>query len=748
MSGALYVYESVAIPKGAEVVAPGARHIFHIGAKDAYFFSVGPSEGRQIIREWRTGTKCGGGSGMLVEKQCRRLFQGDVPSPELEDGGRARDCRERERIAVRNRRQLQERLEEMFRRAEEEAVLSEEPSEFLARCGVVVQSDLIHKQNEGATRVDNLAGLFRTVARNYVIDVLGSRQFAAETQPGRAISTGGVFSNDLVRQNLAELLGIAITRPEYHQNVAAIGAARKAMEEGNTFVLDLAQLDRVAEHSRKNRTFAPPLADSLAGVHEKSEDLDGQISPGTEVVLGIDGGSTTTKGALVEISTGRLLDKLYIKTHGNPEESLKRVLRYLSRHKDNVIIKGTGATGSARKLYEKILLSKKKARELTEVGVTLTDRITDEITCHALGVKHCNPEIDTIFEVGGQDMKFTSFAKDGTVKEAKMNYSCQAGSGQTLENMADVINLDVESTLQEAALRAKRVPIIDSTCGVFMEMDENRLISEGFSREEIAAAILRGTAASYYYKFVGGAQHAGEKCSAQGGPALGKAFLAALAQVAEKPVEAYPHREMFGAWGQALDIIKYIKQLDEQGTAHETAFRGWEIVDMPFAKRKVRCRDLFGERSCGVRDCQLEVFSIEDDEIITGGFCPLGNSEAVKKPKTNYVDRYHKIYEKHFRIQGCVQTELASAKPDAPTVGIKRSMATVGEKGIWSAALFRKLGFYPVVSPRSNSDIAKIGVDHSRTEFCIARKLATGHASVLNDDPGIEYLFNPSFIET
>jgi len=47
------------------------------------------------------------------------------------------------------------------------------------------------------------------------------------------------------------------------------------------------------------------------------------------------------------------------------------------------------------------------------------------------------------------------------------------------------------------------VPIIDSTCGVFMEMDENRLIAEGFTKQEIAAAIVRGTAASYYYKFVG-----------------------------------------------------------------------------------------------------------------------------------------------------------------------------------------------------------------------------------------------------
>lgn len=747
LKGAIYVYDSVAIPKGAEVIAPQSRLVFHIGAKDAYFFHLGVAGGRQVIREWRTGTKCGGGSGMLIEKQCRRLFQGDVPSPELEETAGITDPSKREAVAIRNRLRLQKRVEQMFRRAGQEAGQSEEPSEFLARCGVVVQSDLIHKQNEGATRVDNLAGLFRTVARNYVIDVLGSTEFSSAAEPGHAISTGGVFSTDLVRANLEDLLGLTIVRPEHHQNVAAAGAALKAMEERDCFVLDLKELEKVAEHSRKNRVFAPPLNDSLSRVHDKSEQLAGEIPPGTEVVLGIDGGSTTTKGALVEIETGRLLDKLYIKTHGNPEESLKRVLRYLSRHKENVVIKGVGATGSARKLYEKVLLSKKKAQQITGCGRFPTDRITDEITCHALGVKHCNPEIDTIFEVGGQDMKFTSFAADGTVKEAKMNYSCQAGSGQTLENMADVINLDVENTLQEAALRAGRVPIIDSTCGVFMEMDENRLIAEGFSRDEIAAAVLRGTAASYYYKFVGGAQHVGRKCSAQGGPALGKAFLAALAQVTEGVVEAYPHREMFGAWGQALDIIQHIRQLEAEGKEHGTAFRGWEIVDMPFQKRRVPCRELFGQRSCGTRDCQLEVFHIEDDEIITGGFCPLGNSEAVKKPKTNYVDRYHRIYEKHFRKQGCLQSDLTSITATGPTVGIKRSMATLAEKGIWSAALLRNLGFYPVVSPRSNSGIAKTGVDNSRTEFCIARKLATGHAAILNEDPAIEYLFNPSFIE-
>ncbi|MHC4495263.1 MAG: BadF/BadG/BcrA/BcrD ATPase family protein, partial [Planctomycetota bacterium] len=652
MDGVTYVFDSVAIPKGAETADPQARYVVHIGAKDSYFFHLKRINTEKVIQEWRTGTKCGGGSGTLIEKQCRRLFEGEVPNPELGDTASASNADEKERIRIENRARLQTRLEEMFCRARKEGERSAEPSEFLARCGVVIQSDLIHKQNEGATREDNLAGLFRTVARNYKIDVLGARQLDGSENSHGAIATGGVFANDLIRESLEKFLGISIERSQHYHNIAAIGAAVKGMEQGNDFVFTIEQLEAVAAHGRENRKFAPALSASLEKVHEGSQSLTDEIPPGTEVVLGIDGGSTTTKGALVEVGTGKLLDKLYIKTHGNPEESLKNVLKYLARHRDKVIIKGVGATGSARKLYEKILVSKKKSDELADSGTEITDRVTDEITCHALGIKHCNPDVDTIFEVGGQDMKFTSFAADGTVKEAKMNYSCQAGSGQTLENMADIVNLDVENSLQEAALNAERVPIIDSTCGVFMEMDENRLIAEGFSKEEIGAAIVRGTAASYYFKFVGGSGHNAKKCSAQGGPPLGRAFLAALAQVTEKEIDAYPHREMFGAWGQALDIIENMKQLEAQGKSYDSAFRGWDLVDMPFEKSKVSCRDLFEERSCGMRDCQLEVFAIEDDEIITGGFCPLGNSETANKPKTNYVDRYHRIYEKHFKKQG------------------------------------------------------------------------------------------------
>ena len=751
MPGVTYVHDSVAIPAGVGLVHPEAEFVFHMGAKDAYYFNLAHVNDQLIIQDWQTGTKCGGGSGTLIEKQCRRLFEGQISPAVLTRIDCGHDAVHRENTRIANRRRLQERVEAMYSRAQAEALLSSEPSEFLARCGVVVQSDLIHKQNEGARRRDNLAGLFCTVARNYKIDVLGAQTFDPSDVPYRALATGGVMAVDLTVSHLGTLLGIRIDRPVHFQHMPAIGAAAKAIEQGNWFVFNVTQLEATAEQSRKERVFGPPLSDALALVHEQNQPLDQTLEPGQKVVIGIDGGSTTTKGALVDVRTGRLLDKLYVKTHGDPEGSLKRVLEYLGRHKDTVEVCGVGATGSARKLYEKILISKARSEALTAAGRVCVDRITDEITCHALGVTHFDPEADTIFEIGGQDMKFTRFSDDGTVKEAKMNYSCQAGSGQTLENMADIINLKVESSLQEAALRARRVPMIDSTCGVFMEMDENRLIAEGFDTDEIAAAIVHGTAASYFYRFVGGQQHVGRKCSAQGGPPLGKAFLAALAQVTGRDIQAYAHREMFGAWGQALDIIEAIKQLESEGQICDTAFRGWGLVHQTFEKETLACHDLFGGRSCGVRDCQLDLFRIDQEQIISGGFCPQGNTEKVEKPKTDYVGLYHSLFDQHFKKQGVLLEDLTEAelhaRSDVRTIGIKRSTATLGEKGIWSAALLKAIGLLPVISPRSTAKIAQVGVDNSRTEFCIARKLATGHAAMLNQHPLVDFLFNPSFIE-
>ena len=104
-----------------------------------------------------------------------------------------------------------------------------------------------------------------------------------------------------------------------------------------------------------------------------------------DVTIGVDGGSTTTKAAVIDIESGALLDKIYISTHGDPEGALRKVFQYLAQKKDRYNVRGICTTGSARKLYERILVSKSKAKALEEEGYAVPDGAVDEITCHAYG---------------------------------------------------------------------------------------------------------------------------------------------------------------------------------------------------------------------------------------------------------------------------------------------------------------------------------------------------------------------------
>ncbi len=70
----LFDYESVTIPKGASFLEPNVSYVFHIGAKDSYFLRLGHLKEKVNLLEWSANSKCGGGSGILVEKQLKRLY--------------------------------------------------------------------------------------------------------------------------------------------------------------------------------------------------------------------------------------------------------------------------------------------------------------------------------------------------------------------------------------------------------------------------------------------------------------------------------------------------------------------------------------------------------------------------------------------------------------------------------------------------------------------------------------------------
>jgi activator of 2-hydroxyglutaryl-CoA dehydratase len=100
------------------------------------------------------------------------------------------------------------------------------------------------------------------------------------------------------------------------------------------------------------------------------------------------------------------------------------------------------------------------------------DMAIDEITAHAKAAFMLNPQVDTIFEIGGQDAKFTVM-KDGQVTFSVKNYVCAAGTGSFIEEQARRLNVLLSDYCNLATVTPS--PLTSDRCTVFMERDLNHL---------------------------------------------------------------------------------------------------------------------------------------------------------------------------------------------------------------------------------------------------------------------------------
>ncbi len=125
------------------------------------------------------------------------------------------------------------------------------------------------------------------------------------------------------------------------------------------------------------------------------------------------------------------------------------------------------------------------AREL--IGAYLgTEHVYNEISAHAAGAARLDPEVDTIFEIGGQDAKYILLRNRVPVDYA-MNASCSAGTGSFLEECAQGdLGLPLIE-ISQAALQARRpVPVQGDLRGLHQlghsNGDAGRLLPPGCGR--------------------------------------------------------------------------------------------------------------------------------------------------------------------------------------------------------------------------------------------------------------------------
>jgi predicted CoA-substrate-specific enzyme activase len=251
-------------------------------------------------------------------------------------------------------------------------------------------------------------------------------------------------------------------------------------------------------------------------------------------ILGIDIGSTSTKLVLID-NENRVVDYQYLRTKGNPRAALKSGFEsYIERFGNTLSIDAVATTGSGRHFIKRL------------IGA---DAAYDEITAQAASAAYFVPEVDTVFEIGGQDSKYISI-KDGLVKDFQMNKICAAGTGAFIEEQSAKLNIPLDR-FGEMALSANTPCNLGERCTVFIESNINACLSEGSAKKDITAGLCYSVVSNYLNRVVGN-KPVGKHILLQGGVAYNPALVAAFKNVFGSRLEAAPWFSVSGAVGAAL----------------------------------------------------------------------------------------------------------------------------------------------------------------------------------------------------
>ena len=221
----------------------------------------------------------------------------------------------------------------------------------------------------------------------------------------------------------------------------------------------LTRVQAFAESLERNHAFGKSTT--------VNDELRGKMESGRYYVAGIDSGSTSTDVVILD-NSGKIASTMIIPTGGgaliSADKSLELAIGKAGIEKGNIArIITTG--------YGRAYLNRGD------------DSIT-EITCHAKGTHYLNPNVRTVIDIGGQDIKAISIDENGAVKSFLMNDKCAAGTGRFLEMMAHTLGLSLEE-MSTKGLTWKENVMISSMCTVFAESEVVSLVAQNKAVEDI-----------------------------------------------------------------------------------------------------------------------------------------------------------------------------------------------------------------------------------------------------------------------
>ena len=667
-AGIDFVQEVYATAAAVNTFIPATDAVIELGGEDAKIIFFGGT------MEERMNGSCAGGTGAFIDQMATLM---NVTVPELDA--------------------LSLKHEKIY--------------PIASRCGVFAKTDIQPILNQGGRKEDVAASIFQAVVDQTVAGLTQGRELK-----GKIVFLGGPLHFLMgLRERFVETLHLDAEHaifPEDGDCFAAMGAALCAGDYGLIRFEDM--LKRLEES-----VDTSTLVDTMPPLFESQEEYDAFVArhnasrpPEVDVntyvgdaYLGIDGGSTTTKLALIT-PEGGLLHTFYHSNQGNPVaivlEQLKQIYAMCG---DRITIKGAAVTGYAEDLIKNAFSC--------DLGLV-------ETMAHYKAAAHFEPEVDFIIDIGGQDMKCFKI-RNGAVDSIMLNEACSSGCGSFIETFARALGYDI-ATFSRLGLFTKKPVNLGSRCTVFMNSSVKQAQKDGASVEDISAGLSTSIVKNAIYKVIraANADDLGKHIVVQGGTFLNDAVLRAFEQELGRNVTRPVISGIMGAFGAALAVRD----------------AGLERSSLLTLRDLDRFHHTARPATCGLctNHCSLTVNAFDGGRrFVSGNRCsrPLGE-EPRRLPD---LMRYK--YDKLRAMEGPGLGTGARGK-----IGIPFGLNMYENLPFWFE-LLTKLNFEVVLSPESSR---RLYIKGQRTipsdTVCYPAKLLHGHVEALVEH-GVDAIFYP-----
>lgn len=583
-----------------------------------------------------------------------------------------------------------------------------------SRCGVFSKTDIQNLIARNASREDIAASIFHAVA----VQTITTLAHGHELSTPIVLCGGPLTFIESLRTAFSNYLKLDATNfiiPEKSHLIPAWGAA---LSENGISILsdDFIRLIDTKTEAIQNKSVSDDVLFKNRQEYEiwKQEISRHRIPFGTitkdttEVYIGIDSGSTTTKIAVID-ENGQLLYSYYKNNGGNPVGCVESGLKGLKSQCDTKGIT-LNVAGSCSTGY---------GEDLVKSAFGLNDGIV-ETMAHYIAAKNLDNDVSFILDIGGQDMK-AMFIENGSLTRIEVNEACSSGCGSFISTFADTLGCSIERFAEMACL-APNPCDLGTRCTVFMNSKVKQVLREGSSLENIAAGLSYSVIKNCLYKVLRlkdtGAL--GEHIVVQGGTMRNNSIVRVLEKLSGKRVIRCDYPELMGALGCALYSIKSSKRrsitLDEMlsKTGYNTSMS--------------RCHGC--ENKCAVTRYRFD----NDNVYYSGNRC-----EKIFTNKGNSVISGRNAYEKKRSL--LFDRDKTVDKP-VTVIGIPRCLNTYEEYPFWHT-LLSECGIQVVLSDNSTYPHYEQCVGNVMSDnICFPAKLVHSHIANLIDKK-VDRIFMP-----